>query len=168
MVMFESINWNLIKLQYEVLQDSKQTICAEHNISEGLLNQAIIDNKWQIKEPDNSNDFLEKVEQQAVHIATQRQQLTAPLYTKIEYTILLKCLEVVKTIKAEDSRAATNLKSVALIIDTLLKHNDILAPNKQELADTIIRTLTKYKDDSDEALDKRIKELEAQLANHGL
>jgi len=161
-------DWDLIKLQYEVLHESKQAICAEHGIAEGLLDHAISTNSWTVKEQDTSTEFLESVERQASYISTQRQQITAPLYTKLEYVLLLKCLKVLNNISSDDSKAATNLKAIATIIDTLLKHNDILAPNKQDIAELTMQFLNKMRSESDDMLDQRIQDLENKLSENGL
>ena len=161
----KAIDWDLIKLQYEVLNDSKNTICVDHEIAPGLLEQAIEEHKWQRGDTTATPDFIDTVEQKANYIAAHRQLLTAPMYTKIEYLLLVKCLAVLNTVDKDDNNAPTKLKSLAVTIDTLLKHNDILAPNKTDIFEATLKHLDKLRNESDEMLDRRIKDLETKIAD---
>lgn len=162
------VDWNLVKLQYEVLADSKDTICTDHEIPPGLLEQAIEEHGWVRSDTIATPDFIEDVEQKASYIAAHRQMLTAPMYTKIEYLLLVKCMAVLNTVDKDDSNAPTKLKSLAVTIDTLLKHNDILAPSKTDLLETTLKHLEKMRNESDDMLDRRIKELEATIADESI
>lgn len=166
----KTADWDLIQLQYEVLNESIKIICQDNDISEGLLHQAISDNGW--ARPDNkvsaSTDFVETVEQKATYISTHRQKLTAPIYTKIEYVLLSKSLEALKNVDTLDRNATSQLKAIAVTLDTLLKHNDILSPSKEDILETTLKHLEKMRNESDEMLDKRIESLEAKLLENVL
>ena len=114
----------------------------------------------------DSSDFVDDVEQYTTYVSAHRQKLTAPLYTKIEYLILLKSIKVVKSIGEDDIKAPTMLKALAGTLESLLKHNDILAPTKTDIFEATIKQLDKMHSESDDALNAKINELAKQIKTY--
>ena len=164
--MIQVIDWDLLQLQYEVLGETIEAICKEHDLSIGLLNQAIAEKGWKAKEAIATPNFVDDVEQYTTYISAHRQKLTAPLYTKIEYLILLKSIKVVKAIGEDDIKAPTMLKALAGTLESLLKHNDILAPTKTDIFEATLKQLDKMHSESDDALNAKIDELAKQIKTY--
>lgn len=161
--MIRILDWDLLQLQYEVLGESVENICKEHDVSTGLLKQAITEKGWKSKKPIATTEFVEDIEQYTTYVSACRQKLTAPLYTKIEYLILQKSIKIVKNIEEDDTKASTKLKALAGTLESLLKHNDILAPDKTDIFETTLKHLDKMHNESDVTLNAKIDELAKQI-----
>ena len=77
--------------------------------------------------------------------------------------ILQKSIRVIKSISEDDTKAPTKLKALAGTLESLLKHNDILAPDKTDIFETTLKHLDKMHSESDITLNLKIDELAKQI-----
>ena len=137
-------NWELVQFKYEVLGIPLEELAREYNLSLPVLKFNSRD--WKqlplaLKEPldlkglTSLEDVLTKLGEetgnQTKAFGVLKQKFLGPKYVELETVLLYKAIEMAQELKANDSRGASTLRSLANVLTDLLANNPLLAPDRE-------------------------------------
>jgi hypothetical protein len=140
---WENINWDLLRLEYELFGKSFPMIRVETGIPVDHLELVAQEQGWE-QHPlaqelatiatstelvNASEDYVAAIQEKLEQINTLKQQLLSPHYVKLEATLLMKAVGIVTNLNEKtDPQASKKLKDVATVLQVLLSQNGLLAP----------------------------------------
>lgn len=144
---WDTISWDLLKIEYELLGKSLITISRETSIPLNYLKEYVKDEGWeqstQVKELLNLTDitnaadsFIEDVSLKLEKLTLMRQELFAPHYLKFELQLIAKASNIISKLEDDDPSAHTKMKAMAQVFKDLMSANGRLTSAKDEVKNT--------------------------------
>ena len=127
------VDWGLIRVQYETLGCTVAQLADEFQVSESMIRYAIEEEDWKPlpicaaaqdwrdveQVQDIGEELLTEVQDRLRIIRTVKQSTLSPKYIALETAILGKGLEVIRSIHPENPQAASQLKQITEVLQSL-------------------------------------------------
>ena len=135
------VNWNLLKISYELFGESVSSLASEAGVSPAIVQYAIDEQGWERKQiahaptpsldPNDlenaSADLVEHVKSTLDLRNTLKQQTLAPAYMKLEMALLDKATQIANTLNSSAGNAASQLKALTEAWRNLLEQNRLVS-----------------------------------------
>lgn len=140
--MNSTVDWGLIKLQYEVFGLSREEILEDGQVSATQLDYAIEEQGWR-RMPTAcalqdyrdlgdleqvGTDLIEEVQNRLRTLRTIKQAVLSPRYIALETAILGKALDTIQTIDPATPQAAGQIKVLTEVLSSLKEQNQMVGP----------------------------------------
>ncbi len=130
-----SLNWDLIKVEYEILGLSLVSLSKKYKVDLGVLKVFAKDQKWDKNKADNTTgkeDQLSDIKSGLVTKGILKQKALQASYIELELTLLAKAKEIANNLDSRLGNAPLVLKSLTGSLQTLLAHNSELSGKKED------------------------------------
>lgn len=182
-VEWDQINWDLLKIEYEFFNKPLQQIAQETNIPHQFLIDKVQHDGWTphplaqqiatIKDLTTATeDYNHKVEEKLRLLSNLKQEIFAPEYLKLEFSLLAKASQILHQIKEGDPTAHNKLKALTSVFKDLLSGNGLLASSAAEAnrdgdeLNVKIQMVAETDDGSKTAIQVQAKKLPARTVEH--
>ncbi len=128
-----NIDWGLVQLQYELFGATAEQLAEEYNTTTRMIEYAIDERNWKraplalacqdysqlSKVEDVSDKLLDEVQKRMLVMRSLKQSALGPRYIALETALLGKCLEMLKSLQADDPNNAAVLRVVSDVMKSL-------------------------------------------------
>lgn len=152
------VDWGLIRVQFETLGCSVEQLAEEFGISKSMIQYAIEEENWKQlpicsavqdwrdvdQVQDIGEELISEVQDRMRIMRTVKQSALSPKYIALETAILGKGLEVIRGIHPESPNAASQLKQITDVLQSLTgsKSAGVNGPTQSEKQSLTVKVMS--------------------------
>ncbi len=128
-----AVDWESVKLQYEIYHEKAENLAQENDISMDMLNYAIESQGWkrapinglmhEVRDISNlescSEDVMDSIQERLGIVNVLKSATMNPKYIALETAILVKAKEIVKAIESRAVNSGDQLKKISEVLEKL-------------------------------------------------